>query len=138
MSDQLAGRRFLSRVQVSSFWALWSATAASNLADGIFKLALPLLATRLTESPGLVAGVAFAVRLPWLLFALSAGVLADRLDRRHMMLWANVARVVVLSGLVIVLLMNAISLPLIYLAALLLGVAETLADTAGSTVLPAV
>jgi MFS family permease len=124
--------------QISSFWALWSATAVSNLADGIFKLALPLLATRLTDSPSLVAGVAFAVRLPWLLFALGAGVLADRLDRRQMMLWANLARVVVLGGLVVTALLNLVTLPLIYVAALLLGFAETLADTAGSTVLPSI
>jgi MFS family permease len=82
--------------------------------------------------------VAFAVRLPWLLFALGAGVLADRLDRRQMMIWANLARVAVLGGLVITALLNVVTLPLIYLAALLLGFAETLADTAGSTVLPSV
>jgi MFS family permease len=138
MSNRLARWMPTQRVQISSFWALWSATAASNLANGIFKLALPLLATRLTESPSLVAGVAFAVRLPWLLFALSAGALADRLDRRRMMIGANAARVVVLTGLVVVILTSAISLPIIYLAALLLGIAETLADTAGSTLLPAV
>jgi hypothetical protein len=50
------------------------ATALSNLADGIFKLALPLLATRYTSSPGEIAGVTFALRLPWLIFALQAGV----------------------------------------------------------------
>src|SRR6187551_3848205 len=114
------------RIQINRFWALWSATATSNLADGIFKLALPLLATRLTDSPSLVAGVAFAVRLPWLLFALFAGVLADRMDRRAMIIWSNMARVVVLAGLVVALLADAVTLPVIYIAALLLGVAETL------------
>lgn len=122
---------------VSNFWALWLSTAVSNLADGIFKLALPLLATRLTDSPGLVAGVALAVRLPWLLFALFAGVLADRLDRRRMMIAANGARVVALLGLTGAILANVVSLPLIYLAALVLGIAEVLADTAGGSILPA-
>lgn len=121
---------------VSNFWALWSATAAANLADGIFKFALPLLAMHLTTSPGLVAGVAFAVRLPWLLFALFAGVLADRFDRRQMMISANLIRVIALALLVLTTLLNTISLPLLYLLALILGIAETLADTASSSILP--
>lgn len=124
--------------RVSSFQALCVSTALSNLADGVFKLALPLLATRVTDSPALVAGVAFAVRLPWLLFALFAGVLADRFDRRRMMIGANGARVVVLAGLVILIGSGGTSLAVIYAAALLLGVAETLADTAGSAVLPSI
>jgi hypothetical protein len=39
------------------FWRLWSASSLSNLADGLVKIALPLVAVTLTDSPGLVAGV---------------------------------------------------------------------------------
>jgi MFS family permease len=119
------------------FWALWSSTALSNLADGIFKLALPLLAAALTESPALVAAVTFAMRLPWLLFALPAGVWADRHDRRRMMLSSNSARIVLLGGLALGAWSGGLSVPLVIAAAFLLGLAETLADTAGSSVLPA-
>jgi MFS family permease len=125
-----------SRLRTSAFWMLWTATAVANLADGVFKLALPLLATQLTDSPGLVAGVAFAVRLPWLLFALFAGVIADRVDRRRTMIVANTARVVVLGVLFVSIVMNFVTLPLIYAVALLLGITETLADTASASILP--
>jgi MFS family permease len=128
----------LTRLRTSAFWMLWTATALANLADGVFKLALPLLATQLTDSPGLVAGVAFAVRLPWLLFALFAGVIADRVDRRGTMIAANFTRVAVLGVLVISILINVITLPLIYAVALLLGIAETLADTASASILPSI
>src|SRR5215218_9753815 len=74
------------------FWQLWSAATLSNLADGLVKIALPLVAATLTDSPALVAGVTLAVTLPWLLFALPAGALADRVDRRAAMLTANVIR----------------------------------------------
>lgn len=121
-----------------SFWALWSAAALSNLADGVFKLALPLLALRVTNSPAVVAGVALAVRLPWLLFALTAGGLADRLDRRGVMVGAHLFRVLILVGIVLAVQMGYISVPLLYGAALLLGIAETLADTAGAAVIPMV
>jgi MFS family permease len=62
---------------------LWASSGLSNLADGIVKVALPLVAIQLTRSPTLIAGMTFAVTLPWLLFALPAGALADRLDRRR-------------------------------------------------------
>lgn len=124
--------------KISSFWSLWTATALANLADGIFKLALPLAALQLTDSPSLIAGVVLAVRLPWLLFALFAGVLADRLDRRKMIVGANFARAGGLALMVAGMLLNMMSLPMIYVIALLLGIAETLADTASSSILPSV
>lgn len=122
--------------KVNHFWALWFATAAANLADGIFKLTLPLWAMRFTVSPAHVAGVAFAVRLPWLLFALLAGVLADRFDRRLMMIGANLMRFFILLVVVVISFWGGMSLPILYGIALALGVAETLADTAGSSILP--
>jgi MFS family permease len=124
--------------RISYFWALWWATATANLADGIFKLGLPLVATRLTDSPVLVAGVAFAVRLPWLLFALPAGVLVDRLDRRRIVIAANLLRFGVLLLTAVLLLFGGLALPILYLIALGLGVAETLADTASGSILPSI
>src|SRR3954451_20863301 len=84
---------------VSGFARLWTASAASNLADGVLWVVVPLLATALTRSPALVAGVTLAQRLPWLLFALPAGALADRLDRRRTMFNVELLRVVVIGAL---------------------------------------
>ena len=74
------------------YWKLWTSAGLSNLADGVMKVALPLVAIRYTDSPALIAGLSFAFTLPWLLFALTAGALADRFDRRRLMLVANTAR----------------------------------------------
>src|SRR5215218_4359717 len=83
----------------AAFWRLWTSSALSNLADGIVKIALPLVALRFTDSPTLIAGLAFVLTLPWLLFALPAGALADRLDRRRSMAVANVVRAALLGVL---------------------------------------
>ena len=83
------------------FWTLFSASLLANFSDGIFQIALPLLAVSLTTEPGLVAGVAVASRLPWLVFALIAGALADRLDRRRTMILVDAGRVVLIGGLVV-------------------------------------
>lgn len=118
------------------FRLLWAATGVANLADGLFKLALPLYAARLTSSPGLVAGVAFAVTLPWLVFSLPAGVFADRLDRRRAVAGANLLRAVALGLFLVFVALGSAGLPVLYAIALILGCAETLADTASSSLLP--
>lgn len=114
------------------------ASALSNVADGVFQVALPLLAVTLTSSPALVAGVALAQRLPWLVVALPAGALADRLDRRVTMIRVDLLRVVVMGALAVAVALDSASMALLYVAALVLGVGETLFDTASQSILPAV
>ncbi|MEJ7752481.1 MAG: MFS transporter [Candidatus Limnocylindrales bacterium] len=118
------------------YWKLWSSSAASNLADGIFVIALPLIAVRLTDSPVLVAGVAIAGRLPWLLFALIAGALADRLDRLRTMRHVNLLRFAVIGLMAALALLDLLSLPALYIAAFVLGIGETLFDTAAQSIMP--
>jgi MFS family permease len=124
------------------FWQLWSASTLSNLADGLVKIGLPLVAVTLTDSPGLVAGVTLAVTLPWLLFALPAGALADRVDRRVAMVTANVVRAAGVAVLAVALVLWLESSPAaiwaLYAVALLLGTAETIYDTCAQSILPQV
>jgi len=122
----------------ASYWKLWASSGLSNLADGVFKIALPLLAIQLTQSPTLIAGLTVAATLPWLLFALTAGALADRLDRRKLMLWANLSRAMLPALLVAVVLLDWGSIWALYVVALMVGVAETLYDTSAQSILPQV
>jgi MFS family permease len=102
------------------------------------KVALPLVALRYTDSPTLIAGLAFALTIPWLLFALPAGALADRLDRRRVMLGANVVRATLLGVLTLAAGTGIGSIWVLYAVALGLGTAETLYDTSAQSVLPLV
>jgi len=113
------------------------ASGFANLADGVFQVALPLLAVQLTRSPVLIAGVAIAARLPWLL-APVAGAIADRLDRRQTMIRVNLVRTVLLGGLALAVAADLATLAMLYAVALLLGFAETLFDTSAQSLLPAV
>ena len=119
-----------------AYWKLWSASAGSNLADGIFWVALPLLAITLTDSPALIAGVTVASRLPWLIFSLVAGALADRLDRRRTMIAVDLFRAALLGGLAIAAVAGVASIPVLYVVAFALGVAETLFDTSAQSIMP--
>jgi MFS family permease len=121
-----------------NYWRLWGASAVSNLADGVLLVVIPLLAVRLTEEPILIAGLAIAARLPWLLFVLVAGALADRLDRRTTMRNVQLFRAVMLVGLATLAVTDMLSMPVLYLAALAAGVAETLYDTAAQSIMPSI
>jgi len=118
------------------FWTLFSASFLANLSDGIFSIALPLLAVSLTKEPALVAGVLVASRLPWLVFALIAGALADRLDRRRTMVLVDAGRAVLLAGLTVAVVANVATIWLLYVVAFVLGCFETMFDTAASSMLP--
>jgi MFS family permease len=117
---------------------LWTSSAAANLADGIVLVAMPLMAVSLTTSPVLVAGVTIAGRLPWLVFVLVAGAIADRFDRRVTMRNVQAMRVIVLGSLALLALAGELSLPILYVAAFVLGVGETLFDTSAQSIMPAV
>jgi predicted MFS family arabinose efflux permease len=98
----------------------------------------PLLAASLTRDPLLVAGLAFAQRLPWLLFSLVSGALVDRLDRRWLMATVDVARCLLLGLLGVAVLLDAATIPLLYAVFFAVGVAETLFDNASVSILPSV
>jgi MFS family permease len=118
------------------FWRLAVSGGASNLADGVFKLALPLAAIAFTRSPTLVAGLELVRSLPWLLFALPVGALADRLDRRRTMIVANLVRTSLVAVLAMVLQTGSGSIALLYIVAFGTGVAEVFYDTSNQSILP--
>ncbi|GAA0395026.1 MFS transporter [Acrocarpospora corrugata] len=120
------------------FNALWFGTGAANLGDGMALFVLPLLALAVDASPGGVAAVTVALTLAWPVFGLYAGWIVDRVDRRMLLTGVNLVRALVLSGLAITHFTGTLTLPLLLAVAVLLGVAETLADTALTSTIPTV
>ena len=116
-------------------WLLASSWT-SNIGDGIALSAAPLLLASLTSSPLLVASGAMMQYLPWLLFGLLAGSIADHHDRRRLVMLANGSRAVIVLGLVIFLATGQVTVWIVLAAAFLYGTAEVFADTAGSTLMP--
>ncbi|WP_205328344.1 MFS transporter [Glycomyces sp. YM15] len=115
---------------------IWFGNASANLADGITFIALPLLATTVTENPIAIAGLAFAYSFSRIFSVLGVGVLVDRVDRRRLAYLANFSRAgmfVVLTGLV---LLDAAPIATLYLVYAVMGVIETMADGAARALLP--
>jgi MFS family permease len=137
------------------YWKLFSATAISNVGDGMGLIAYPWLASAVTRNPLLIGLVSVANRLPWLVFSLPAGVITDRVDRRVTMVVCDLVRAVLTTVVAVVVLLASGSLPgvdeldtvtgtrtgfyvMLLVATLLLGLAEVLRDNCGQTLMPAI
>ncbi len=120
------------------FRVLWSANAASNLADGIAFISMPLLAASLTDDPRLVAGLATTYALVRLLVALPIGVWVDRMDRRTMLIGANLIRGIVVVALAASVQLELGTLPLLYGAFAVIGMTESAADNAAVSFVPSI
>ena len=108
----------------------------TNLGDGIALAAGPLLVASLTRNPQLVALATALQWIPFLVFGLYAGVLADRIDRRRIMVVANVARAVVFLVLGFAVLAGSANVAVVLAALFLAGIAESFVDNTSNTLLP--
>ena len=131
LGDLIAPRRL-----GTDFRWLLASSWTSNLGDGIALAAAPLLIASLTSSPILVAAGAMMQFLPWLLFGLLAGAVADHHDRRRLVMIANGSRALVVGALIVFLVTGQANVWIVLAVAFLYGTAEVFADSAGSTLLP--
>lgn len=127
------------------------------MGDGVGSLAYPWLASAVTRNPLLIALVAVAQRLPWLLFSLPAGVITDRYERRKLMVVSNAARAMITLAVGLLVLSETDGLPtpeslddpdlvittnlalyaVLLVATMILGTAEVLYDNTAQTIMPA-
>lgn len=112
------------------------AVGSSDLADGIYKIAIPLVALDLNRSAAAVSLVGVAVRLPWLVATLPAGVLADRYRPRRVMRWAAVGRLALVALLCALAILGALPLVVLALIAFVVGAAGTVVDVSAQSMVP--
>jgi predicted MFS family arabinose efflux permease len=122
----------------ADFTRLWIASAISTVGDGVTMAAGPLLVASLTDDPAAIGGAVFAQQLPWLLFSLVGGAVADRLDRRRLLVTVNLLRGAALAVLAGSIATATVSVALTYAVFFLVGVADTVAGPASGALLPAI
>jgi MFS family permease len=120
------------------FGKLWTAAAFSNLADGVGRVAVPLIATTLTRDPLAISALGALAFLPWLVFGLPAGMIVDRFDRRWIMAVANGLRGLAAVGLAFLTVTGAIDIWWLLAGVLVFGLGETLFDNATNSIVPSV
>ena len=120
----------------TGFRWLLASSWVSNLGDGLMVAAGPLLVASQSRNPLLVAAAAMSSQVPWLLFGLVAGALADRLDRRLIVIVVDSLRAIVLAGLCGVIVTGRVDIALVLVAMFALGTAEVFADATMGTLAP--
>ncbi|MEW1723005.1 MFS transporter [Streptomyces sp. NPDC093109] len=118
------------------FGRLWSAAIVSRFGDALRAAAMPLLAASLTDDPLLIASVTACGYLPWLLFGLLGGAVADRVDQRRAMWGVDLVRGALMAAFAIAVALGQASIALLLLLAFVLTTLQTLFDNAATALLP--
>jgi MFS family permease len=84
--------RMLTPLRHRDFRLLWSGMCVSLIGDGIFLVAMAWQVYALSNAPTALALVGIAMTVPTIMFLLLGGVVSDRLDRRRVMLAADLMR----------------------------------------------
>jgi len=95
----------LSPLRIPAFRYLWLGQAISQLGDSFYFVIFAFMTLKITGSPAMVGFVSALEALPYLLLSAYGGVVADRIDRRRIMLWSDCSSaglLLMFAGLVLV------------------------------------
>ncbi|MEM9522989.1 MAG: MFS transporter [Pseudomonadota bacterium] len=119
-----------------AFALLWTATLISNIGTWMHEVGAGWLMTTLNSSPSVVTLVQAATTLPVFLFALFAGALADRLDKRRMLIAINLVLTLVITVLTVLVARDLMTPVLLLLFTLAIGTAAAFMAPAWQAVVP--
>jgi DHA3 family tetracycline resistance protein-like MFS transporter len=97
---RVGGRlHFLQPLGLRDFALLWSAAIVSLTGDGIYLVAIAWQTYEISNLPTALSLVGLATAAPEILFLLVGGALSDRLDRRRLMILADLLRAVAIGAI---------------------------------------
>ena len=139
-----------------NFNFLLTASAFSNLADGIAAFAYPWLFSLITRDPLLISLTVFLTTLPQLIFVLFAGVIADKFNRKSILIFTRILQVLLTLSFILLIYFYLDSIPksvptvepefngkfllitVFYIGAFIFGMLEVTRDNAAQSFLPQV
>ena len=120
---------------IRDFRLLWTGMTVSLIGDGIFIVAMAWQVYELSNSPTALALVGLAWTAPMVVFLLLGGVIADRFDRRRVMILSDVIRAVAVGAMGALAVTGSLELWHLYALAALYGAGDALFPPAfGATV----
>lgn len=118
------------------FRALWLATVASNIGTWMHDVGAGWMMTSLSTDPFMVALVQAATSLPMFLFALPSGVLADIIDRRKYLLFAQFWMLITAALLSAMAFIGMVTPEILLAATFFLGVGAAMAAPPFQAIVP--
>jgi len=120
----------------AAYWRLWWAAAVDNIGDGMFAVAVPLLALTITRDPRLISIISAATYLPWLLLSLPAGAIVDRHDRVALMWCSQAVQAAIVGAVAVLAAFGKVNIPALAIMAFGLGACEVVFGNAAQAILP--
>ena len=114
-------RRAVVSLHNRNFRVLWMGSMAANMAMGMEMLARGYLAFALTGSYALVGVISISYGLPMLFFALIGGAMADRMDKRMLMLATQLGTGGLALVLAVLITTDLLTIPILFVMGLLQG-----------------
>ena len=119
------------------FVRLWAGTLVSLFGSQISALAVPLTAVVVLGAGPREMGVLSATRwVPYLLFGLVAGVWVDRVRRRPLMIWADLARAAAVATIPAAALLGVLRIEQLFVVAFCMGALSLVFDAGYQAYLP--
>jgi predicted MFS family arabinose efflux permease len=135
MADDVSGRPTIWRHR--EFLLLWGGQTVSEMGSQVSVLALPLVAVVVLHASAFQVGLLSAAETcAYLLVALPAGAVVDRVAKRRLMLWCNIALFVVMGSVPLAHAAGALTLAQLYGVALLSSVLSVFFSVAYQSYLP--
>jgi MFS family permease len=120
-----------------NFLLLWAGQTVSEMGSAVTQLALPLTAVVILQASTLQVGLlTSAATAAFALIALPAGALVDRWAKRRLMIWCDVARMVIIGSVPVAAVLHLLTLGQLYAVAVAAGVATVFFDVAYQSYLP--
>ncbi len=125
-------------LSIRDFAYLWTGTSVSLIGDGIYTLAIAWQVYSLSNTPTALAMVGLAWTVPQVLLLLASGVLSDRIDRRLLMIAGDLIRLVAITTVGVLSLMDELSIPRLIGLVVIYGVGQALFGPAFSSIIPSI
>lgn len=120
------------------FRILWTAQTFSGFGDSIFRVAQVALLLQLGGSAAALSGLLLASVIPGVLLAMLGGALADRIDRRGLLIAANTCRGLLMAIFAALVATGTVQLVHLYILALLYGGISAFSNPAFDALLPSI
>jgi predicted MFS family arabinose efflux permease len=118
------------------FRLLWGGTTVSMIGDGFFVIALAWQVYDLSPNPAALAAVGVAWSLPQVLLLMPGGVLADRMDRRSLMIAGDLLRALAVGAMATLALSGIITVEVIVGLSALFGIGDALFIPSFTSIVP--
>ena len=118
------------------FRLLWSAMTVSLVGDGIFLIAMVWQAYALWNAPAALSVLGIGMTVPTISCLLLGGAISDRLDRRRILLYSDLARAVIVGVLAALSILGGLSFVLLVVLVALYGVGTAFFTPAFEAIVP--